>query len=101
MAGVGQEYFQAVAKLARSIIDAETVTPAGRLNALTIIAGVAIIFAGGVLDVGQAIVRLWDDDYVTGLPSVLALFAVWLGGAILCVGVLALFGYLSDREGST
>lgn len=72
--------------LMRIALKAEGLTPGGRLN----LAGMTLVFVltvgSGVLDVVQAVVRIWDPNYTTGLPSFLWVLATF--GALLMVCVL-------------
>lgn len=64
-------------ELARLIVDAERLTPAGQLNALGVAFVFVLILGIGVFDLIQAIVRIWEPRYTNGLPNLLGLLGVF------------------------
>ncbi len=83
--------------LARLILDAERLTPAGRLNPGTCIAFMVVLGAG-LVDVFQAIVRTWRPEYTRGLPSVVALLGVFAG--MFCSVLLIVVRLGPHRDGN-
>jgi hypothetical protein len=80
---------------ARHALESEKDTPAGRLNAIWMVPSLAVVAGAGIFDALQALVRVWKPHYSAGLPSGLALFAVWAGSSLLCI---ALVGLMSPRR---
>jgi hypothetical protein len=72
-------------RFARHAIKAETETRAGQLNAIWMVLSLAVVVTAGLPDLLQAVVRIWEPTYTTGLPSGLALFGIWAGASLLCV----------------
>jgi hypothetical protein len=63
---------------------------AGKVNVLGTIGALGIIGIGsGLLDFWQAIVRVLEPEYTTGLPSAVPLFILFFSALLLCVGMLA------------
>jgi hypothetical protein len=75
--------------LATDLVKAEGDNWAGRTNMLGLVAIFVILFVPAtVFDIVQVGVRLWDEEYETGLPSILSI--VWTYGYLLLACVLML-----------
>lgn len=84
------ELAKAVIEFAKSSIAAERLSPAGRLNALGVLAAFVLVIGAGAFDGIQAIVRTWRPHYTTGFPSFLSVLIVFGVVFLLCVLILAL-----------
>ena len=70
--------FAAALAFARDVLKAEGLTSAGRANLITIFGALIVTIGAGLGDVWQALVRTWNSEYETGLPSVLTFFLLFL-----------------------
>jgi hypothetical protein len=71
-------------------IGLEASSEAGRINAVGLALVFALVAVGGAANLLQALVRIVNDDYTTGAPSLIALVAILGGLMLLCVLILAL-----------
>jgi hypothetical protein len=81
---------QAVTEFARRALEAERLTAAGRVNVLGMFGLFLIIAGGALLDLAQVIGRIFDSDYETGGPSLVALLAEFGGLVLLCTVIVGL-----------
>jgi len=59
---------------------------AGRLNAFGLILVFAFLVGGGVvLNVIQALVRIFEPHYTTGMPSIITLVLIY--GGLMCASI--------------
>ena len=71
----------------------------GRTNGIYLAYGFVIILVLGAPNLLEPIVRIWDPDYSSGFPLV-AVFAIFTGGFIICMMLLVLLAALirSDKH---
>ena len=74
----------------RDALKAEGTSVAGRVNLLGTVLAYVLVAAAGLLDVWQAIVRVWNDNYTAGAPSLLTLLVVFGLIFLACTLILAL-----------
>jgi hypothetical protein len=65
-------------------------TVPGRYNLIGTAGVLVIVLGAGALDLLQAVVRIWQDHYETGLPSVLTFLWVFVALVLACTAILAL-----------
>jgi hypothetical protein len=77
-------------RFARLVVTAEGLTVPGRANLLGLGCVFLLVVGGGLLDIVQALVRVWNSQYESGLPSLLSF--VWVYGVLFlaCVSVLVI-----------
>lgn len=66
----------------------EAMTTEGRINFGSLLVTFFLVVSAGRFDVVQVVVRTWNADYETGLPSTLEFLKYWLGAMLLCVVVV-------------
>jgi hypothetical protein len=81
---------RAVLAVVREALRAEGVSTPGKVNLIFVLGALIVTIGTGAADLVQTIVRIWNADYETGLPSTLAFFALFVGAGLLCVLILAL-----------
>lgn len=79
-----------VIEFVRTIIDAEWMTPPGVVNLVGVFTTFLIVLAAGLGDLAQIIVRTWNDDYETGLPSIFWFIGIHLLVFVGCTLLMAL-----------
>jgi len=85
----------------KDAIATEAMSIAGRINVLGMTMVFAVVAADGVLDVIQALVRIWRPGYSAGNPPLLILLLVMCGLTLCCVLAVGLVDPLSlDRRRS-
>jgi uncharacterized protein involved in cysteine biosynthesis len=75
---------------AKNALKAERRSDAGIANVVGLGFAFVLVLASGLVDIFQALARLWRPHYTTGLPSTLAFVAVFAAMFVLCVLILAL-----------
>jgi hypothetical protein len=88
---------RALAEFSRTALDLERSTVAGKLNALGMAIGFVVLTAGEIVNGVQVVVRVFDPNYSSGVPSTIALFAIFCGYSLLCVLMLGLLDPGSER----
>lgn len=91
------EAARTVAAFAKEALRAETLTVPGRVNMFGLFIFFVAVLATGVLDLLEAVVRLWDAEYTVGPPllAVLAVFALML---LVCVAILSIWPPKNDAR---
>lgn len=80
----------AVIQFARHALRAEFLTPAGVINLVSLFSVFILILSLSILDIIQALVRIWDASYTTASDSLMWLVALYLGAMLLCVFIVGL-----------
>jgi len=75
---------------ARHALRAERLTPAGVLNLVGLLAALGITLSIGILDLFQALVRIFVRDYSAGLPTLEVMFLLYILCMTLCVVIVGL-----------
>ena len=83
------EWLRTTADLALEAIKREGVTPAGRVNIVVLLLALAATVTAGLTDLIQAVVRIFNSGYSTGLPSFLSMLVAVLVTLLACVAILA------------
>jgi hypothetical protein len=85
-------------EFATALLKAEGNHWAGRTNLLGTVAVFLLVYVPGLIfDAIQIVVRIWNEDYETGWPSVLSVVRTFGFLLIACVLVLALAEVLQTR----
>jgi hypothetical protein len=79
-----------IGAFARRALEAERLTPAGRINLLGLFGVFLIISGSAILDLAQPVGRLWDPAYDAGGPSLVLLLVVFGVLLLLCVVIVGL-----------
>lgn len=90
---------KAALKAVRAGLRIEFGSDPGRINGTYLAYGLVIILILGAPNLLEPIVRIWDPDYSSGFPLV-AVFAIFTGGFIICMMLLVLLAALirSDKH---
>lgn len=79
-----------IAQFAKEALKLETMTTPGKVNSLGMLFAFALLVALGLPDILQTLVRIFDDDYTTGLPAFEVLFGMYIALVLICVAMLLL-----------
>jgi hypothetical protein len=78
---------------------AEGKTTAGHINLFGVCtAAILVIGSGVVFDSVQVLVRTWNEDYTTGLPSTVSLLFVYAVSLVGSVSAVMIGEHLSERD---
>lgn len=79
---------RAFGEFTRQVLRAETLSVPGRVNLFGLGVIFLLVVGGGLLDVVQALVRVWKPTYDTGLRSLLSFVVTYGLLLLLCVLLL-------------
>lgn len=89
-----REQLDAGLELVKRLLEKEFRTWPGRINLVTIGLSFIVVLGSGAFDLLQVAIRVWRPEYTTGLPSLIALFAMFIGLGLTCT---LLLGLLENR----